>query len=156
MKKPLTLICREKTKFILLFFLKILQRYWKLIVLSILGMPGKKPPKWYYHLAKNLCVYLQQNIDFIPHALFEILQRYANFLFWVLWACLVAHTQNDSINLCKTSMFICMQKTNFIIHFCLDILYFKESCNLIGWSAIWLKTGIFPDMRSVVKYQQQY
>ena len=30
-------------------------------------------------------------------------------------------------------MFICMQKTNFIIHFFLEILHFKESCNLIGW-----------------------
>ena len=75
----------------------------------------------------------RQKINFIPHALLEILQRYANFLFWVLWACLVAHTQNDNINLYKTLMFICMQKTNFIIHFFLEILHFKESCNLIGW-----------------------
>ena len=75
----------------------------------------------------------RQKINFIPHALLEILQRYANFLFWVLWTCLVAHTQNDSINLYKTLMFICMQKTNFIIHFFLEILHFKESCNLIGW-----------------------
>ena len=75
----------------------------------------------------------RQKINFISHALLEILQRYANFLFWVLWTCLVAHTQNDSINLYKTLMFICMQKTNFIIHFFLEILHFKESCNLIGW-----------------------
>ena len=58
---------------------------------------------------------------------------HANFSFWVLWTCLVAHTQNDSINLYKTFMFICMQKTNFIIRFFPDILHFKESCNLIGW-----------------------
>ena len=80
-----------------------------------------------------------------PHALLEILQRYANFLFWVLWTCLIAHTQNDSINLYKTLMFICMQKTNFIIHFILEILHFKESCNLIGCSN--LRTRILPDMR---------
>ena len=61
----------------------------------------------------------------------EILQRYAN-LFWVLWACLVTLTQNDSIVLLKTWMFICMQKINFIIHFFLTILHFKEFCNLIG------------------------
>ena len=30
-------------------------------------------------------------------------------------------------------MFISMQKTNFIIHFFLEILHFKKSCNLIGW-----------------------
>ena len=67
------------------------------------------------------------------HAFLEILQRYANFLFWVLWACLAAHTHNDCINLHKTSMFICIPKINFIIHFFLEILHFKESCNLIGW-----------------------
>ena len=97
---------------------------------------------------------MQAKNNFIPHALLEILQRYANFLFWVHWACLVAHTQNDSINLYKTLMFFCMQKTNFIIHFILEILHFKESYNLIGCSN--LRTRILPDMRLVVKYQQQY
>ena len=29
-------------------------------------------------------------------------------------------------------MFLRMQKINFIIHFFLDILQFKESCSLIG------------------------
>ena len=38
-----------------------------------------------------------------------------------------------SINLQKTSIFICMQKMNVIIHFFLKILYFKEFCNLIDW-----------------------
>ena len=61
----------------------------------------------------------------------EILQRYAN-LFWVLWACLVTLTQNDSITLMKISMFICMQKINFIIHFFLTKLHFKEYCNFIS------------------------
>ena len=84
-------------------------------------------------MQKTFVFICRQKINFIPHALLEILQRYANFLFWVLWTCLVAHTQNDSINLYKTLMFICMQKTNFIIHFFLEILHFKESCNLIGW-----------------------
>ena len=61
----------------------------------------------------------------------EILQKYAN-LFWVPWACTVTRTQNDSITLLKTSIFICMQKISFAIHFFLTILHFKESCNLIG------------------------
>ena len=42
------------------------------------------------------------------------------------------HTQNDSINLKKTFMFISMPKVNFIIHFFLEVLHFKESSNLIG------------------------
>ena len=68
----------------------------------------------------------------MAHAFMEILQRYAN-LFWLLWACLVTLTQNDSIILPKTSMFTYMQKINLIIHFFLTVLHFKESCNLIGW-----------------------
>ena len=35
-------------------------------------------------------------------------------------------------DLWKTSMFIFMPKIYFIIHFFLEILHFKESCNLIG------------------------
>ena len=50
---------------------------------------------------------------------------------YLLWARLTAHTQNDSIK--ETSMFICMPIINFINHFFLEILHFKESCNLIGW-----------------------
>ena len=46
-------------------------------------------------------------------------------------------TQNNKLqsrtsNLQKTSKFICMPKITFIIHFFLEILHFKESCNLIG------------------------
>ena len=36
--------------------------------------------------------------NFIPHIFLEILPRYTNFLFWMFWACLVMHTQNDSIS----------------------------------------------------------
>ena len=126
MRKPLALICRKKTKFILHIFLEILQRHYK-PVLSTLGMPDLTSPKWYYQLVKNFRVYLQAKNNFISHALLEILQRYANFLIWVLWTCLIANTQNDRINLCKTLMFICMQKTNFSIHFILEILHFKKS-----------------------------
>ena len=73
----------------------------------------------------------QKNI-FIHHAFVEILRRYTNLL-WVLWTWLLGHTQDESINLQKTSMFICMSKINFSIHFFLEILSFKESCNLICW-----------------------
>ena len=93
-------VCRQKIKFILHVFLDILQRYCKLIVLGTLGMPGNRNPKQYCQLQENFRVYLQAKNPFDPpHAFLGILQRYTNLLFWVLWACLVAHTQNDSINL---------------------------------------------------------
>ena len=76
---------------------------------------------------KLLCT---QNISFIPDIFLEILQRCANFLFWILWACLATHTlkyhfvENFNVYL--------HAKKNFTIHFFLEILHFKDSCNLIG------------------------
>ena len=83
----------------------------------------------------------REKLNFIPDAFMEIMQRYAN-LFWVLWACLVTLTQNDSIIFLKTAMFICMQK-NKLHNSILTILHFKESRNFIG---LLLATTIMPDM----------
>ena len=88
---------------------------------------------------KPLCFICRQKIKFISNAFLDILQRYANFLFWVLLACLVGHTQNYSINLQKTLMFICTPKINFIIHFFLEILHLK--IKEFDWlTAFWLIT----------------
>ena len=132
LKKSSIFISRQKINFILHVFLEILQRYCKLVVFGTLGLSGYTHSKWYCHLVENFCVYLQAKINFIPHAFMEILHRYAN-LFWVFWTCLVTLTQNGSITSQKTSMFICMQKINFIIQLFLTILHFKEFCNLLGW-----------------------
>ena len=40
---------------------------------------------------------------------------------------------------------MCMQKINFILHFFLKILNFKQSCNFIGWQHFDSKTRILPD-----------
>ena len=54
--------------------------------------------------------------------------RYTNFLLWVLRACLTT----KKISTCKKKlMFISMSKIHLVIHFIFEILYFKESCNLI-------------------------
>ena len=100
---------QAQINFIFYVFLEILQRYCKLVVLGTLDMPGYAHPKWYYQFVEKFCLSAGKNIKFMTHAFLEILQRYAN-LFWVLWACLVIHNQIDSINLWKTSMFICMPK----------------------------------------------
>ena len=101
--------------------------------MGTLGKPGYANPKWYYQHVEKLCVHFQAKYQLHLHAFLEILEGHANCLFWVLWACLVAHIQNDSINLSKTSLFICMPKLNFIIYFFFEKLHLKESCNLIGW-----------------------
>ena len=84
----------------------------------------------YYQFVGNFCVNLQAKNNCIPHAFLEISKRYAN-LFWIIWACLAMYIQTDSINLLKTSIFICLPKINFVIHFFLEVLHFKESYNLI-------------------------
>ena len=90
LKKPLTFICRQTIKFILYVFLEILQRYCKLIVTN---------PRWYYQLVENFRLFSGKKVtSLLPRAFLKILQKYANFLFWILWPCLVAHTQNDSFN----------------------------------------------------------
>ena len=139
-------ICRN---FIIYFFFEILQRYCKFIILSTLAMPGYAHLKDSINLKKAFVSNQTQKIIF---------QRYANFLFWVLWACLVTQIQNDSINLQKTSMSISIPKVNFIIQFFLGILHFKESCSFMANSILAhnSRTRILPVMGLVVKCQQQY
>ena len=57
MKKHLMFICRQKMiNFILNVFLEIWQRYCKLFILCILGMPGYTHWKWHIHLIENFCL----------------------------------------------------------------------------------------------------
>ena len=80
---------------------------------------------------KVFCLSAGKKSTSSPMFLKEILHIYG-YLFWILWACLATHTQNDSFTSYKTSIFICIPKINFIILFFLEILHFKKYCNLIG------------------------
>ena len=81
---------------------------------------------------RKLLFICRQNINFIPHAFKEILQRCAN-LFWVLWAWIVPLTQMV-VSTCRRLQFLsACKKMNFLIDFFLEVLHFKESCNMIGW-----------------------
>ena len=40
------------------FSLRYCKRYWNLVTLGTLKMPGYAQPKWYYQFVENLCVYL--------------------------------------------------------------------------------------------------
>ena len=87
------------------------------------------------NLNLNFIMIMNLNKNFIPHAFLQKLQRYTNFLFWLLWTWLDNHIRIGSINLQKTLLFICMPKMNLIkfnkIQFFLEILLFKEIHNLI-------------------------
>ena len=75
-KKPWTFICRQKTNFILHVFLEILQRYCKLVILVTLGMSGRTPKVVPSTSRIFLCLFAGKQF-------LEILQRHANFSFWV-------------------------------------------------------------------------
>ena len=45
-----------KINSILYVFLEILQRYYKVVVLGALGMPGRAHPKWYYQFVEKCCL----------------------------------------------------------------------------------------------------
>ena len=73
-----------------------------------------------------------------------LLQRYVNFLFWVLWVCLSTHFQNNSI----TSSFA----------FFLRYYILKNPAIWLANSILThnLRTRILPDLGLVMKYQLQY
>ena len=63
-----------------------------------------------------------QKINFIITSFLRYCREIAKFLFWVIWACLATHTENDSGTLKKPLTFISRQKINFILHVFLEIL----------------------------------
>ena len=56
----------QKINFILHVFLKILQIYCKLVVLGTFGISRYAHTKWHYHLAENVCFYLQAKNQLHP------------------------------------------------------------------------------------------
>ena len=153
----MTFIFRQNINFILDIFLEILQRYCEIIVLGTLVMPDYTNIKWYYQFVENFCLFAGKKTTSAPPPLSfsgDIAKICAN-LCWVLWSCLVAHTQND-ISLQKTSMFTCMPKKTFSIHFFLEIYILKNPTIWLADSILAhnLRTRILPDMGLVVKYQQ--
>ena len=155
------LIYMQKINFITHFFLKIVQRNSKLVILGNLDKPGHTNQKWQCQFKENFNVYLQAKNKFhpscflsdiakmlqiccflcfghillqrhkkilsaskklsclsagkkpasSPHVFLEILQRYSNFLFWVLLAFLAMSTQILMLSACtKLRCIIACQK----------------------------------------------
>ena len=115
MEKASTFISSKKINFILHFSLRFCKDIVNWLFLVLWTCLAMRTESDIITLKTNIVFICRQKINFIPHAIMEIFQRYTNF--WVLWACLVTLTQNDSITLQTTSMFIGIQRINFIIHF---------------------------------------
>ena len=125
------LICISKINFIIHFFLKILQRNSKLVILGNLSMAG-------YTYMPKMMVTLRRTFDVYQLAkkstsLFTFSLRYWKDMQTYLRMPGYTHPKWQCIDLLNTSIFNCMLKMNFILHFFLKILNFKEFCNLIDW-----------------------
>ena len=76
----------------------------------------------------------KQKINFILHVALAYSKDIVNLLFWVLWACLAAHTQSDAI--------IFREKINFIAHAFMEILQKCANLFWIFWACLVTLTQI--------------
>ena len=134
MKKLLKFIWRQKIYFSLDVFFEILKRYCKVVILGTWSIPGYAHPKW-YQFVKTFHVYLQAKNQLYPSRFSgDILKTLKLLILGILGRPFYTHPKLY-YQLVEKLEFICMPKINFIthFHFFLEILYSKESCNLIGW-----------------------
>ena len=114
----------------------------KLAILGTLGILDHLHQNRSNNLKQAFMLICMQKVNCITHFFLKILQRKANILFWVIWACLAIHTWNGSITLKKPSAFISRQKLNFIFHVFLDIFTAKilQTPCFGYFEHVWLRT----------------
>ena len=145
-------ICMQIINFIPNFFFEILYRHCKLAILGTLEMLD--------HLHQNHSINLSK-FSYVPACKkstlsFTSFLRYcreiANFLFWVIWACLATHIKNDSIALKKRLAIISREKSTpsfaFSSRCCKDIIialplqrYYNSITKLLFW-VLWACQGM--------------
>ena len=80
-----------------------------------------------------------------------------NLSFWVIWACLTTYTQNDSINLKKTLMFICRQKNQLNLScFLWDNAKILQTCyfRYFGHARLWTSKWYYELVENFCVYLQ--
>ena len=121
---------KNSTSYFTFFLTYLLQRYYKPLVVDTLSMSGYAHHKGYYRLVENFYVYLQAKSQLYLPCFYRDIAKIWN-LFWVLVWNTLLHSLKMMVSPCKRlQLFICMQKTNFIIHF---FLSFRKCWKLIGW-----------------------
>ena len=100
LKKSLTVICKQKIKFILHVFPEILQRYCKLIALGTLGMPGYANQSDNINLQKTFAFICRKKINFTAMLFWRYCKDNADFLLWYFehtWL----HTPKMIVSTCR-------------------------------------------------------
>ena len=80
------------------------------------------------NLWKTFVFICRQKINFIPMLFWRYCKDMQTSYFWCFGHAWL-HMLKMIVSTCRR---LCMSKVNFIIHFFLEILHFKESYNLIG------------------------
>ena len=120
-------IYRQTIGFILQVFLDISQGYYKLVILGTLGLADYAHSKWYYLFVGNFRIYLfTKNSQRFWGYCKDLQTSYFGY-FGHTWL----STSKMIVATCKKLPCLSACQKNFIIFFFLEILHFKESCNLI-------------------------
>ena len=122
-------IYKQKINFILLFFLEILERYCKPVVLGNMCKICTTKENL-STCRKRLCLFSGKKANSSPMFFWRYCRDMQTSFFGYF-----GQTCLQTRNLPKTLMYFCRPKIKFIIPVLLEILHFKESWNLIE---IWL------------------
>ena len=132
----------KKINFISNLFFKILWRHFKLAILGLreyLTIPIK-------NYTISLHTYLHATNQLHYSLLSSDIEKNSKLVIIGVWACLVTHTENDSINMKKSLMFICKQKIKFILPVFIEIL--QSMKKLLFW-VLWKCLNIHIKNRSI-------
>ena len=135
------LIYMQKVNFITHFFLKILQRNSKLVILGNLGMPGHTHLKWEYEFEEIFDAYLQAKNQLhsscFPWDISKILQTFCFGYFRQAWL----HKPKMILWPCRNALvFICRKKNNFIPHVFLETLQGCANSYFGYFEHAWIRT----------------
>ena len=114
----------------------MLQRFCKIVILGTFGIPDCCHQKQQYQLVQLFDVYLHAKSKVVAHLFLEILQIYSKLV--ILGTLdMSTPTKNDSINVETNVNFHLRTKNQLHTFFFIEILHFKESCNLIAHEHFW-------------------
>ena len=128
------LVCKQKINFITYFFLKILQRNSKFVILGNLGMPGHTKLKWKYQFEENFDFYLLAKVQLYLHIFLEVLLSYCRIVALGTFGMLYYAGPKWYFLSVKNFVFIYKEKINIIPHAFLEIL--QRYANFLFW-VIW-------------------